>query len=50
MLQGKGNLEIAQEMGISVNTVKTLKYNAMKNLKEELKEMYYLFVLVLGTI
>ncbi len=50
VLQGKGNLEIAQEMGISVNTVKTLKYNAMKNLKEELKEMYYLFVLVLGAI
>lgn len=50
VLQGKGNLEIAQEMGISVNTVKTLKYNAMRTLKEELKEVYYVFILILGSI
>lgn len=37
-LQGKSNTEISQEMGISVNTVKTLKYKAMKFLKNELKD------------
>ena len=48
VLQGRSNVEVAQEMGISVNTVKTLKYNAMKTLKEELKELYYVFVFILG--
>lgn len=47
VLSGKGNIEIAQEMKISVNTVKTLKYKAMKILKNELKEMYYFLVLLL---
>lgn len=46
-LQGKSNTEISQEMGISVNTVKTLKYKAMKFLKNELKDSYYLLVLLL---
>lgn len=47
VLQGKGNQEIAEEMGISVNTVKTLKYNAMRTLRDDMKEMYYILVVLL---
>ena len=48
VLQGKGNQEIAEAMGISVNTVKTLKYNAMRTLKNDLKEMYGVFLAIFG--
>lgn len=50
VLQGKGNQEIAEEMGISVNTVKTLKYNAMKILRDDLKGVYYILVFLAGNI
>lgn len=48
VLQGKGNQEIAEEMGISVNTVKTLKYNAMRTLRDDLKGMYYVLIVLVG--
>ncbi|NDV65407.1 RNA polymerase sigma factor [Bacteroides sp. 224] len=37
-IKGLKNQEIAEKLGISVNTVKTLKYNAIKKLKDILKE------------
>lgn len=36
-LEGKSNLEIAQELDISINSVKTLKKGAYKKLREEMK-------------
>ncbi len=44
-LEGMGNIEISEQMGISVNTIKTLKSRAFKKLKSELKEHFYLFFL-----
>jgi RNA polymerase sigma-70 factor (family 1) len=35
-LDGKGNTEIAEELNVSINTVKTLKKNAYKTLRESL--------------
>lgn len=44
---GKRNKEIAELLGISVNTVKTLKYNAIRILKGELSgRVYFLFMLM----
>lgn len=40
VLSGYENQEIAQVMGVSVNTIKTLKYTAMKKLKEFLSSRY----------
>ena len=36
-LLGAKNQEIAEQLGISVNSVKTLKYNALNTLRKELK-------------
>ena len=40
VLSGYENKEIAQVIGVSVNTIKTLKYSAMKKLKEYLISRY----------
>ena len=40
-LEGKQNKEISAELGISVNTVKTLKYKAMDKLRGVLKDYFY---------
>lgn len=44
-MEGYTNKEIAKELDVSVNTVKTLKKNAYKELKEKLKD--YAFILFL---
>lgn len=44
-MEGYKNKEIAKELDVSVNTVKTLKKNAYKELKEKLKG--YVFILFL---
>lgn len=45
-LEGKKNEEIAFEMNVSVNTVKTLKKKAYKELREKLPSpLFYLFLL-----
>lgn len=41
-LRGYGNIEIAEELNISVNTVRTLKQNAYKKLKGILHDYFYL--------
>lgn len=46
-LEGKQNKEIAELLGISVSTVKTLKYNAISTLRETLKGYFCLFVIIL---
>lgn len=45
-LQGVKNQEIAERLGISVNTVKTLKYKSLKLLKESLKDYFYILLLI----
>lgn len=47
-LKGYGNNEIAEELGISVNTVKTLKKSAYSKLRELLKD--HVFELVILSI
>lgn len=47
-LEGMKNMEIAENMGISVNTVKTLKYNGQKALKLVLKDYFFILLLLLG--
>lgn len=47
-LDGKQNKEIAEILNISVNSVKTLKYNALAILKHSLKDYFYLLVLFLS--
>ena len=44
-LQGLKNQEIAEKLGVSVNTVNTLKANAYKVLREQLQDKYYLSLL-----
>lgn len=49
-LDGKNNVEIANLMGISVNTVKTLKKSAYRSLRDaigNLPEEYFFFILFL---
>lgn len=46
-MDGKQNKEIAELLGISVNTVKTLKYNALSNLKRALNDYFYLLLLLI---
>ena len=46
-LEGKQNQEIAELLDVSVNTVKTLKYNALDKLKEMLKDYFYVLLLLL---
>ncbi|TRZ42243.1 RNA polymerase sigma factor [Robertkochia solimangrovi] len=43
-LQGVKNPEIAQNLDITENTVKTLKRNAFRKLRELLKDNYYLLL------
>lgn len=49
-LQGMQNKEIAERLVISVNTVKTLKYNSLKTLKAKLKDSFFLLILLLGEL
>jgi len=49
-LQGMQNQEIAERLGVSVNTVKTLKYNSMKTLRIKLKHYFFILLLLLGEI
>lgn len=44
-LEGLKNQEIADRLGVSVNTVNTLKANAYKTLRDELKEKFLLVLL-----
>ena len=46
-LEGKQNKEISEELGITVNTVKSLKYKAMDVLRVALKDYYYVFLILL---
>lgn len=46
-LEGKQNKEIAELLGISVSTVKTLKYNAISVLRGSLKGYFCLLVIIL---
>ena len=48
-LEGKQNKEISEILGISVTTVKTLKYNALKMLKTALKGYFPLLLFILYT-
>ena len=43
---GLSNGEIAEKLGISVNSVRTLKQNAYKKLKGLLKEYFYFLFLL----
>jgi len=46
-LDGLTNLEIAKQLNITINTVKTIKLRAFKSLREELKEnVFVLFMLL----
>jgi len=47
-LEGLQNQEISERLGVSVNTVKTLKYNSIKKLRSKLKDFYYIIPLFLG--
>ncbi|MCR9013154.1 RNA polymerase sigma factor [Gabonibacter chumensis] len=47
-LEGKQNKEISTLLDISVNTVKTLKYNALDSLKNNLKDYFYILLIILS--
>ncbi len=51
-LKGNGNAEIAETLGISVNTVKTLKKSAYRSLRDSLGDVSdeLFFLLLLGTV
>ncbi|MCW3804539.1 RNA polymerase sigma-70 factor [Plebeiibacterium marinum] len=49
-LKGMQNQDIADNLGISVNTVKTLKYNALKTLRVVLKDYYVVLLFLLGDL
>ena len=49
-LKGLQNQEISERLGVSVNTVKTLKYNALKTLKKTLKDYFYFLLLFVGEV
>ncbi len=42
-LRGYGNMEISEHIGISTNTIKTLKKRAFNKLNEKLKKHFYTF-------
>lgn len=44
-LQGLKNQEIAEKLGVSVNTINTLKANAYKVIREQLQEKYLRYLL-----
>jgi RNA polymerase sigma-70 factor (family 1) len=45
--QGYSNPEIAETLGISINTVKTLKYNAMRSLRENMGDVAFSTIAIL---
>ena len=47
-MEGLSNPEIAKELGVSVNTVKTIKLRAYRVLRERLKGIQWLLLLLLG--
>lgn len=47
-LDGKQNKEISEILNISVNSVKTLKYNALNSLRTILKDYFYVLLLFLA--
>jgi RNA polymerase sigma-70 factor (ECF subfamily) len=47
-LEGMKNHEIAKELGISVNTVKTQKQRALQLLRLKLKPEFFIFLLILN--
>lgn len=47
VLEGRQNKEISELLGISVATVKTLKYNALKTLKVSLKGYFPILLILL---
>ena len=47
-LEGKTNPEVAEELGISVNTVKTQKRKAYAFLREELKHLFIIFLVLMN--
>ena len=47
-MEGLSNPEIAKELGISANTVKTIKLRAYQVLRERLKGVQWLLLLLLG--
>ena len=47
VVKGDKNQEIADQLGISVNSVKTLKYNALKMLKNSLKGYFPVLLYIL---
>lgn len=47
-LQGKNNMEVAEALNISVNTVKTLKKIAYRNLRELLSKEYWWLIFLLS--
>lgn len=49
-MQGMQNQEIADRLGVSINTVKTLKYNSLKTLRTSLKNYYFILLLLLGEV
>lgn len=48
-MKGFSNMQIAEQLGVSVNTVKTLKYNALRNLRTYLGEFSFTMLLFLIT-
>lgn len=46
-LEGKQNKEIASDLGISVETVHSLKKIAYRKLRESMKDEYYILLLLL---
>jgi RNA polymerase sigma-70 factor (ECF subfamily) len=43
-LRGKNNQEIANQLGIAINTVKTHKNRTYKILRKNLQDLYYFFL------
>lgn len=46
-LEGKTNPEVAEELGISVNTVKCLKKSAYETLRGALSQNYFVILMFL---
>lgn len=47
-MDGASNPEIAEQLGVSVNTVKTIKLRAYRVLRERLKGLQWLLLLLFG--
>ena len=45
-LEGNKNQDIAEQLGVSINTIKTLKKNAYKELRDLLKNQAYVILLL----